>query len=553
MKLQKLKADIAKFINFRTAGLGIWNSYFLFKFGLYYFSYIHLDILLNIIMAALLTVHLGSRLFHDCWRLFLGVLALALLYHDSYLPGVEQILTQQRQLEEMSLDYILNFLWDFISFPMIFAFLGVMLLSWFLKSYLRVTTVVFLTLFALSFFDVWITGPSDAEKAATLMAAAQTCAPAGGGGAPGSGDIPPMTDSPTDKNLEKYVTRFFAREAFRKTVLPGRLSADFAPFDIVLMNICSLSRDDIRQTRLEDHPLFNKFDVSFEHFNGATSYSVPASLRLLRSSCGQETEAEMYKGRRQECELLNNLAALGFTTSVYLDHNGVYGEYLSSLQTLAGLSGEPEDPELLRIAYRSFDGTPVYSDAALFEQYLNSVSRNSSYGNAAFFNLISLHDGLHNDGERRSLDFEPRLRRLLDDLSAFADQLEKSGRNVLFIMVPEHGGAIAGDKMQFAKLREIPTDRITELPVYVRFFGKQHQESQIKLQGRHSYLALSELIARSIKENVYADPDSNNLDPLTRNLPETAPVSESTNAFFIKYGDKGFYKIKGGSWTPYVY
>lgn len=553
MKLQELKVSIAKFINFRLTGLGIWNSYFIFKFGLYYFSYISLDILLNFVMAALLTVHLGSRWFHACWRFLLGCLALALLYHDSYLPGPQQILAQQRQLEEFSLNYMLNFLWDFISFPMIFAFLGVMLGAFFLKSYLRVTTVVFLTLFAISGISLWKAGQAEAEQAAALMTAARTCAPAAGSSAEDSGDIPPMTDFPNDKNLENYVTKFFTRESFRKTELPARLTADFAPFDIVLMNICSLSRDDLRQTHLENHPLFNKFDVSFEHFNGATSYSVPASLRLLRSSCGQETEAEMYKTRRPECELLNNLAALGFTASVYLDHNGVYGEYLATLKTLAGLPGDPEDQELLRVAYRSFDGSPIYSDEALFEQYLNSASRNSSYGNAAFFNLISLHDGNHYDGEKRALDFEPRLRRLLDELSSFADRLEKSGRNVLFIMVPEHGAAIAGDKMQIAKLREIPTDRITELPVYVRFFGKEHPDMQVKLQGRHSYLALSELIARSIEENTYASPDSKNLDSLLRNLPETAPVSESTNAFFIKYGDKGFYKLKGGSWNPYVY
>jgi hypothetical protein len=38
-----------------------------------------------------------------------------------------------------------------------------------------------------------------------------------------------------------------------------------------------------------------------------------------------------------------------------------------------------------------------------------------------------------------------------------------------------------------------------------------------------------------------------------KNLPQTAPVSESTNAFFIKYRDKGYYKLKGGEWAPYVY
>ncbi len=502
-------------------------------------------------MALLLCTHLGRRHWHLIWRLILGTAALILLYHDSYLPGISQIMAQKNNLQEFSFNYVLNFLWDFVSLPMIFSFCGVLLDTFFLRAYIRVTSVIFLIFAWLGATHLYqiINPEKETEEIAAASAAGAVCQTAG---TAQSGDIPPMTDVPNSRNIESYVTRFFEAEAGRRTAMPDALAPGFVPFDIIILNVCSLSRDDIRYSHLENHPVFEKFDLAFEHFNGATSYSVPASLRLLRASCGQQTESEMYSGRRPECELLNNLAAYGFSTSVFLDHNGVYGDYLASLKSLAGLVTEPREQDLLKIAYRSFDGSPVYSDAALFDQYMNTVAKRPTYGNVSFFNLISLHDGNHGEEEKRTTAYEPRLSRLLDDLDRFTDSLEASRRNVLFILVPEHGAAIQGDKMQIDKLREIPTDRITELPVYVRFFGKERQEKQIRLQGHHSYLALSEIIARAIGNNMYS-PESGDIRDHLEKLPETAPVTESTNAFFIRYRDRGYFKLKGGDWAPYVY
>lgn len=129
-------------------------------------------------------------------------------------------------------------------------------------------------------------------------------------------------------------------------------------------------------------------------------------------------------------------------------------------------------------------------------------------------NLLSLHDGNRLAGEKKSQSYAPRLKLLLDDLEDFIENIKKSKRNTIFIMVPEHGAAIRSDKMQIAKLREIPTDKITRIPVGVSFLGAQrnavgggiakaHKTKRIK--GFYSYLAISEIVKRSIEDNVFAN------------------------------------------------
>ena len=41
----------------------------------------------------------------------------------------------------------------------------------------------------------------------------------------------------------------------------------------------------------------------------------------------------------------------------------------------------------------------------------------------------------------------------------------------MLIIVPEHGAAVRGDRIQTPRLRDIPSRRITQVPVMVKFFG----------------------------------------------------------------------------------
>ncbi len=129
---------------------------------------------------------------------------------------------------------------------------------------------------------LWPSGqPTTAAQANTGANAA-----AGAASSPANSDIPPQTEPPTSANLT-WLNAFYAAEQKRKTPFPDQLPADAQPFDLLVINICSLSWSDIEAAGLMDHPLWKHFDIVFKNFNSATSYSGPAAVRLLRASCGQ--------------------------------------------------------------------------------------------------------------------------------------------------------------------------------------------------------------------------------------------------------------------------
>lgn len=145
-----------------------------------------------------------------------------------------------------------------------------------------------------------------------------------------------------------------------------------------------------------------------------------------------------------------------------------------------------------------------------------------------------------------------RAQKLFDELDAFFNTLEKSGRKVMVVMVPEHGGALQGDKMQVSGLRDIPSPSITNVPAGIKFFGMKapHQGAPIEIDQPSSFLAISELVARSVDGKLFTE-DSVNWDSLTSNLPQTAPVSENANAIVIQYQNKPYVRLNGGDWVPY--
>ncbi|MEI9292520.1 cellulose biosynthesis protein BcsG, partial [Pseudomonas aeruginosa] len=95
-------------------------------------------------------------------------------------------------------------------------------------------------------------------------------------------------------------------EAKRKSTFPSSLPADAQPFELLVINICSLSWSDIEAAGLMSHPLWSHFDIEFKNFNSATSYSGPAAIRLLRASCGQTSHTNLYQPANNDCYLFDN-------------------------------------------------------------------------------------------------------------------------------------------------------------------------------------------------------------------------------------------------------
>ena len=535
-------------------GLSGWNLYFLAKFGLLWAGYLNFHPMMNLVFMAFLLFPLPNSRLHR-WRHWIAIpLGIGLFWHDTWLPGPESIMSQGSQIAGFSADYIWDLVTRFINWQMVGAFF-VLVVAWlFLNQWIRITVFVVAAMVwvnvgpLLPSINLWSTG-----QATTATAAATSSAPAAAAGSTtASGDLPAQTAAPTSDNLNAWLNSFYASESKRTTTFPAQLPEDAQPFDLLVINICSLANSDIEAAGLMQHPLWSHFDIRFSNFNSATSYSGPAAIRLLRASCGQPSHTNLYQPAGNQCYLFDNLSKLGFTQHLMLDHNGVFGDFLKEVRENGGMQSPLMDQSKLPVNLLSFDGSPVYDDLAVLDRWLQSPDMPAGGRSATFYNILPLHDGNHFQGQSKTADYKTRAQKLFDELDAFFTELEKSGRRVMVVVVPEHGAALQGDKMQVSGLRDIPSPSITHVPAAIKFFGMKapHQGAAIDINQPSSYLAISELVARAVDGKIFTE-DSVDWSAFTGNLPQTAAVSENSNAVVVQYQGKPYVRLNGGSWVPY--
>ena len=320
-----------------------------------------------------------------------------------------------------------------------------------------------------------------------------------------------------------------------------------------------VGRLDLVPAGLRNNTLFEHMDVIFDNFNSATGYSGPAALRLLRASCGQSPHSQLYTSADKECLLFDDLRQLGFSEELMLNHNGEYGGFLQAVREQGHLPAPAlgVTPPGLQRAYVGFDSSPIWRDRDVLSAWWQHRMAEDTPQIALFYNTVTLHDGNRQvlpDGGTQSASYKSRAQKLLDDLDSFLTELKKSGRRVAVIIVPEHGAALHGDRMQIAGMREIPSQAITHVPVGIKLInmGDNDQETPIHVTEPTSYMAIAEIIAR-----LYADPQlssGNTIDwsRLLSNLPQTAKVSENSGTTVLEYNDKPYVRIKeDGAWLPY--
>ncbi|MVF05687.1 cellulose biosynthesis protein BcsG [Serratia marcescens] len=531
-------------------GLGGWNLYFLAKFALLWFGYLNFHALPNLVFMAFLLMPIPSQRLHR-WRHYLAIpIGIALFYHDTWLPGINSILSQGSQLAGFSAQYLLELINRFINWQMIGAAFVLFIAYLFVAQWVRVTVF---TVAALA----WLNIVNIAGPAVSLLPATSTAAAGGANtpatSAPAARDAAPADSlPPTSANLTAYLNQFYEREKGRATAFPATLPADAQPFDLLVINICSLAWADMEAANLQNHPLWSKMDIMFDSFNSATAYSGPASIRLLRASCGQLSHHDLYQPVNQQCYLFDNLAKLGFKEQLMLDHSGVFGNYLKELREQGDMQAQLMSQAGIGNELTSFDGEPIYNDLELLTRWLDQQQKGGDGRTATFFNVIPLHDGNRFVGSNKSADYQPRAQKLFDQLNTFLDQLEKSGRKVVVVIVPEHGAALVGDKMQMSGLRDIPSPNITHTPVGIKLVGMKapHQGSPLQIKTPSSYLALSELVSRLVDGKVFSE-SSVDWQALTQGLPQTPVISENDNAIVMQYQGKPYIRLNGGDWVPY--
>jgi cellulose synthase operon protein YhjU len=528
-------------------GLGGWNLYFLIKFALLWYGYLNFHALSNLVFLAWLLLPLSGRHLHRVRQWIALPIGCALFWHDTWLPGLNSMMSQGSQLTEFSPGYLLDLLNRFINWEMIGAGFVLLVLYLFIAQWIRVTVLVSLML-------IWLNVLTIAGPAMNLLPSSAATPTVKLNDVPAAKAPEGLDQSapPTSANLTAWLNRFYDSERQRATHFPDALPADSQPFDILVINICSLSWSDLDVTQLRNHPLWKHFDILLNNYNSATGYSGPAGIRLLRASCGQRSHSDLYKATDQRCYLFDNLAKLGFQQQLMMDHTGVFGHYLKELREEGDLQAPLMSQAGIAPEVTSFDGSPVLNDAQLMQRWLDNRTKSSDARSATFYNLIPLHDGTRELGSTRSADWQPRAKVLFDQLDAFLTTLEKSGRRVMVLVVPEHGAALQGDKMQMSGLRDIPSPDITHVPVGIKFVGMKalHQGQPLSVETPTSLMAISEIVSRVVDGQVFNAPNVN-MSVLTDHLPQTPVVSENDNAVVMMYQGKPWIRLNGGDWVAY--
>lgn len=526
----------------RFTGLGVWNVYFIIAFALAAFGYIELNLLGNALLMAWLLLPVGPKWLRIL-RGTLGVAAAAvLLYSESWLPGVDSILANKGGIAGFSLLYMAEFALDFINVKMVGWGLLVFLGYFLVRRYVRVT---FFTI-------VYFLGAVTMPWVQSILPERAPVVTADAGGQTNEAAAPAKTGKADGKAVGEWYDAFLAYEHDRRARFPNGLSEKDTPFDILLLSICSVSNDDLAVSQLDQHPLFKEFNIRFDSFNAATAYSGPALLRLLNGACGQPSHSELYGERRPECEIMTRLGTLGYSQRLLMDHSGEYDNFLQSMRDKAGVTATLDNAKY-PTRYMGFDDEEIADSLAVLRHWQRTQVKSKAGRTATLINFIALHDGNRLPGRGRAEPFKPRAQEMFDNIRTFLRELERSGRKTMVVIVPEHGAAVRGDKIQVPRLRDIPTMRISRVPVMVKFVGLKGMPNEpIHVTGNTSYLALTSLIGKTLETDYFSkDGGTVPLEQLVHDLPQTNPVSENGTVQTLEYQGREYFRQNGGEWKPY--
>ncbi len=518
--------------------MGLWNAYFLAKFYFYYEGYIRLDGFLNLVFAAFLILPLpgklrSSRPLAALKFLLAAAFAAALLWHDSWLRPPLESFSFLEEEGMPSRQYIYSFLlgyfnlWDIIVLAFILAACVAAK-----KFRVRIGPFVVIALvFIIPFNRV------------------------------GRGD---------GGRMDRALGGFYANESKRAVRFESVNNPDF---DIVILHVCSLSWDDLKESGARNEwgeSFFKKFDYLFTAFNSATTYSGPAVIRLMRSNCGQARHGDLYNEAPLDCYLFDSLGNAGFDVDFALNHNGEYGGFVKDARRLGHMKSPLMSQEGLTAGYNMFDDSPVYGDYPVLERWWKEREAKAASPGvkpaALYYNTVTLHDGTHRAGEKnwwnrdRRAQYRERLAGLLNDMTRFIGLLESSGRNVVVVFVPEHGFALNGSRIQAPGLRDIPLPEITLVPVGVKFIGKKYNEvppdrnggggqggrPQKVISRPASYFALSFMLSEFLAESPFQARAKS--EDFVKSLPETGFVSGTQGVEIIKDGNAYYLYGKDKTW-----
>lgn len=570
--------------------MGMWGFYFIAKLALYWKELIGFHTLANIAFAAFILFPVKHALWKRVKLAATVLAAIALLYYDSWLPPIGRVLSQASLVSNFSSAYLIELAGRFISPPIVALLAGFGMFYWLVSRWVRLDVLVIAVMAAAAPIAVFFKNPVPqtvdqsgrfaqfeqadqpgfpVQSALPARPASQPARPAQTG-QPGqtsqpaapvqlaqNSEVPESNEASNSKpDLDKLLQEFLAQEATRSVSFPAP-KAGAIPFDVIFIHVCSLSWDDVKVVGLEHHPLWQRFDILLTRFNTVSAYSGPAAIRIMRATCGQPSHASLYSPAPDKCFLMDSLKRSGYEPGLAMNHDGHFDKFLETIQTQGRLNVPPFPLNGITIDQYAFDDSPVFDDLSVLTHWLESRQKSNNPRVALFYNTASLHDGNHLLGEHSKLNsrqnFKIRLSKFLDDLEAFFQRVEKSGRRAVVAMIPEHGAALRGDKMQIAGLREIPTPSITLVPVGIKVIGSDlHRvERTLQIEEPTSYLAVSHIIARLLEKPPYSNKSFTASDYIV-GLPVTPYVSQNDEVVMIGYKQRYYLRQDASEWLDYT-
>lgn len=519
--------------------MGLWSAYFLVKLLLYAAGYVGFDPWLNLVFAVFTALPPQNPRQRFTKNLIAVPLGIMLLYHDSWLPPFARVLEQTNFLKDFTPEYLWELAHRFINWKLLLGLVVFGIVYALARRKLRLSTFVFIAILV-----ILVRPEAHLPMERAMATVAQ---PAGARPAP---QIDPR--NMRVEALDEMLSEFYAKEQLRQ-VRFAPLAGDDAPYDIILMHVCSLSWDDLDFVCDTEDPLIRRFDILFDDFSSGASYSGPAAIRLLRGNCGQPEQRGLYEPPKRECLLIDGLQRVGFAPQWLMNHDGHFGDFFADVRVHGGFPGEPEPHSSAPVTQHAFDGSPIYDDHAVLSRWWSERLVNPATRVALYYNSISLHDGNRvDDPSQGGSSYQARMTRFSSDIRRFLDELQASGRSVIVMFIPEHGAALRGDRRQIPGLREVPTYGIARVPVGVLLINAKGDATDVqqRVEAPTSYLAVSELLSRFIADNPFTKPDLH-VSSYTQNLPQTEAVAQNENTTMMQIRGHTMVRMPSGEWTSW--
>ena len=513
------------------------SLYFLLKTALYYTHHIAFHWGWNLLLAAISFWPVSAGHWQRWRRILVWPVAIVLIYHESYLPVPAMLWTDIGNLRGFSSDYLMELVHRALPLSLIGGLLAVIVVYMVLSRWLRFPTFALAAIVSVPLVATWGHGAAPVQMGGVAAVA---------GGANGAGAA-----AATSPDAE--LRAFYASESQRRLVFPKNV----AKFDLVVLHVCSMSWDDLDVVQERNAPFLKRFDLVFNNFNSAASYSGPAAYRLLRGNCGQTPHVKLYEGTDAQCYTFPALAQAGFKTSGLLNHNGIFDGFARIIEHEAGLTGHMESNRDAPVQMHAFDGSPVYDDFSLLSHWWSQRQSAGPEPHALYYNTISMHDGnrLPNvSASVSSLDtYRPRVTKLLNDFDKFISQIEATGKPVVVVLIPEHGASLRGDNLQMSGVREIPNSKITLVPVAIKLVGMKPvagANGPLVVNQPMSFFGLNTLLADFMRDNPFA-PNAPPLAQRVQTLETTQFVAENSDVVVMRsVSGTYFMKSADGTWVP---